>query len=173
MTLDDLTIVSGLKAVVLDVDGVLTTGLLPWSEGGNEQLSFDVKDGLGIKLLLKGGFQVALLSGRDVPAVRARGKHLGISHLHLGIKDKVPELEALLARLGIEPREVAYMGDDLPDLGVLRFVGYPAAPADARPEIKAVAKFVTGSPGGRGAVRELAEHLLKAQGQWMSLLTGL
>jgi 3-deoxy-D-manno-octulosonate 8-phosphate phosphatase (KDO 8-P phosphatase) len=91
----------------------------------------------------------------------------------LGIKDKVPELEVLLAKLGVKPEEVAYMGDDLNDLGVLRFVGYPTAPADGRPEVRALAKFVTGRPGGRGAVRELAEHLLKAQGRWMSLLTGL
>jgi YrbI family 3-deoxy-D-manno-octulosonate 8-phosphate phosphatase len=172
VTLDDLRTLAAVKLVVLDVDGVLTTGQLPWSEGGNQHLVFDVKDGLGIKLLSRAGIGVALLSGRAPEATRARAAHLGIPHVMLGIKHKLPRLEELLAQEGLELRDVAYMGDDLPDLSVLKAVGYPVAPADAVAEVREVAKFVTSRPGGRGAVRELAEHLLKAQGRWASLLTG-
>ncbi len=104
--------------------------------------------------------------------VKARARTLGIQHVLLGIKIKVPALETLLGELGLTAREVAYMGDDLNDLAPLTFVGYPTAPADARPEVLAAARFVSSRPGGRGAVRELAEHLLKAQGRWETLLVG-
>ena len=93
--------------------------------------------------------------------------------MHLGIKNKVERLQSILDELGLDAREVCFMGDDLNDLGVLRMVGYPAAPADARPEVLEAATFVSSRPGGRGAVRELAEHILKAQGRWAALLTGI
>jgi YrbI family 3-deoxy-D-manno-octulosonate 8-phosphate phosphatase len=172
VTLEDLTIVNGIKLVVFDIDGVLTTGLMPWGPGGNDQLAFDVKDGMGIGMLLRAGIQVALLSGRDTDMAKARAQTLGIKHVMLGIKKKVPALEKLLEELGLDPREVAYMGDDLNDLAALTYVGYPTAPVDARPEVLAAARFVSSRPGGRGAARELAEHLLKSQGRWASLLVG-
>lgn len=172
VTLDDLTALAEVRGVILDVDGVLTTGLLPWSAEGNDRLTFDVRDGLGIKLLQRAGISVALLSGRAPEAVRHRAAALGIRHLRLGDSNKIPHFESLLAEMGLEARQVAYMGDDLPDLPVLRAAGYAAAPADARPEVRAAARFVAGAPGGRGAVRELAEHLLKGQGRWHQLLTG-
>ena len=154
------------RLVALDVDGVLTDGGLHYDPEGREQKRFHVADGLGIKLLRRAGLEVAIISGRASPAVAARARELGIAHLHQGVEDKRALLDQLLARLELCPAQVAYMGDDLPDLPVLRVVGFPAAPADARPEVRQAARWVTSAPGGRGAVRELAEHLLKAQGKW-------
>ncbi len=170
VTLESLQVIKGIRLVLLDVDGVLTPAQLLYGPPGAERVPFDVRDGLGIKLLQRAGIEVGLLSGRAPQAVRSRAADLGIAHLHLGIDDKLPRLTQLLEGLGLEPRQVAYMGDDLPDLPVLRAVGYPVAPADARPEVQRVAHLVTGAPGGRGAVRELAEHLLKAQGKWAEVL---
>jgi YrbI family 3-deoxy-D-manno-octulosonate 8-phosphate phosphatase len=161
------------RLLVLDVDGVLTDGSLPFSGEGQPTKTFNVRDGLGIKLLLQAGLQVALLSGRASAAVETRAAELGIPHVLLGVKDKVAALGDLLAQLGLEEGQVACMGDDLPDLEVLRRVGYPMAPADAVAEVKAVARLVTRAPGGRGAVREAAEYLLRAQGRWGTVLTHL
>jgi 3-deoxy-D-manno-octulosonate 8-phosphate phosphatase (KDO 8-P phosphatase) len=102
--------------------------------------------------------------------MRRRAEGLGIEHVHLGVKEKGPRLDALLATLGLQASEVAYMGDDLNDLPVLRRVGYPAAPADAQAEVLEAARFVASKPGGRGAARELVEHLLRAQDKWESIV---
>lgn len=170
VTLETLQIVKGIRLVLLDVDGVLTPGQLLYGAPGAERLPFDVRDGLGVKLLARAGIEVGLLSGRGPEAVRTRAADLGIAHVHLGVDDKLPRLRELAASLGLDLRQVAYMGDDLPDLPVLRAVGYPVAPADARPEVQRAVQLVTRAPGGRGAVRELAEHLLKAQEKWAEVL---
>lgn len=154
-----------IRLLVLDVDGVLTTGALVYGPDGEGPKVFDVKDGLGIKLLQEQGVQVAILSGRDTPAVERRARDLGIAQVHLGVKDKVAGLRRLLEALGgIDEAHVAYMGDDLVDLGPMRRVGLPAAPADAHAEARRVARFVARAGGGRGAVRELCDHLLRARG---------
>ncbi len=158
---------AGIRVLVLDVDGVLTTGALVYGPEGEGPKVFDVKDGLGIKLLQQEGVDVALLSGRDTPAVARRARDLGIAQVHLGVKDKVAGLRRILDALGgVDEAHVAYMGDDLVDLGPLRRVGLPAAPADAHPEARRLARFVSTAPGGRGAVRELCDHLLRARGAW-------
>lgn len=159
------------RVLVLDVDGVLTTGALVYGAEGEGPKTFDVRDGLGIKLLQRHGVEVALLSGRDTPAVARRARDLGIAQVHLGVKDKVAGLRAILAALGgVDEADVAYMGDDLVDLGPLRRVGLPAAPADAHPEARRLARFVSTAPGGRGAVRELCDHLLRARGVYSSAI---
>lgn len=157
---------AAIKLVALDVDGVLTDGSIHLDADGRELKRFHVADGLGIKHLRDQGLEVAIISGRASPAVAARARELGIAHVHQGVPDKLAVLGQLLEQLGLTPGQVAYMGDDLPDLTVLRQVGFAVAPADARPEALAAARWVTRAPGGQGAVRELAEHLLRAQGKW-------
>jgi 3-deoxy-D-manno-octulosonate 8-phosphate phosphatase (KDO 8-P phosphatase) len=157
------------RLVALDVDGVLTDGRVIHSPTGELQV-FDVRDGLGIKLLLREGLTVAWISGRGCAATKLRAAELGVSELHLHSGPKGEVLAALQARLGVRPEETIAMGDDLPDLGLASRAGLFAAPADAHPEVLARAHYVCAAPGGRGAVRELAEILLRARGAWQRAL---
>jgi 3-deoxy-D-manno-octulosonate 8-phosphate phosphatase (KDO 8-P phosphatase) len=164
-----------IKLVVLDVDGVLTDGRLIYGADGEEIKQFSVRDGLGIRLLLESGVQVAVLTGRSSPAVTARCSDLGIRSdlVVLGSHDKDADIDRILSRLEIgDPREVAVVGDDLPDLPMLARGGLAVCPADAAPEVAAVCDLILGSEGGRGAVRELAQLILKAQGKWMDRVGG-
>jgi 3-deoxy-D-manno-octulosonate 8-phosphate phosphatase (KDO 8-P phosphatase) len=157
-----------IRLLVLDVDGVLTDGTLLYTPRGEEGKQFSVRDGLGIRLLLGAGIEVAILSGRRSEATTVRCRELGISPelVMLGSSDKGAGLDALEQQLGLEDHQVAAMGDDLPDVPVLTRVGFSACPSDAAPEVAATCHLVCGSAGGRGAVRELVELLLKAQGRW-------
>ncbi len=159
-----------IRAVILDVDGVLTDGGIIIGDDGAEMKRFHAHDGAGIKYLLRSGIQVALLSGRRCEAVERRARELGIAHIRQGAKDKLPVYEELLTELGLPDEAVCYVGDDLTDIPVLRRAGVAVAVASARPEVRAVADEVTEAPGGQGAVRELAERLLKAQGKWETIL---
>lgn len=159
-----------IRAVILDVDGVLTDGGIIIGDDGAETKRFHTHDGAGIKYLLRSGIQVALLSGRRCEAVERRARELGIAHIRQGAKDKLPAYEELLTELGLPDEAVCYVGDDLTDIPVLRRAGVAVAVASARPEVRAVADEVTEAPGGQGAVRELAERLLKAQGKWETIL---
>ena len=158
------------RLLVLDVDGVLTDGRLDYGAEGEDRKRFPVRDGLGIKLLRRGGVSVALLSGRRGAPLEARARELGCDRVVLGVEAKLPALEALARDLQVPLEEVAYMGDDLIDLAPLRRVGLPCAPADAVPEVLALAHHVTRARGGDGAARELAEHLLRARGVWADLV---
>ncbi len=158
------------RLLVLDVDGVLTDGTLIYSTDGEDRKQFSVRDGLAIRLLLQAGVQVAVITGRSSEVVTTRCRELGVrSELILvGSRDKNADLDRIERLLGIEDRtEIAAMGDDLPDLPMLARAGFAACPADAAPEVAAACDLVCGAVGGRGAVRELAELLLKAQGKWM------
>jgi 3-deoxy-D-manno-octulosonate 8-phosphate phosphatase (KDO 8-P phosphatase) len=157
-----------IRLLVLDVDGVLTDGTLVYTSRGEESKQFSVRDGLGIRLLLDAGIEIAILSGRRSEAVAIRCRELGISRelVVLGSGDKSADLGALETQLVLEDRQVAAMGDDLPDVPVLQRAGFSACPSDAVPEVAATCHLVCGSPGGHGAVREIAELLLKAQGRW-------
>ncbi len=161
---DLLARAAGVKLLLLDVDGVLTDGRLYYSDRGEELKAFDVKDGHGI-VHLRSHVALGVISGRPGLA-RKRLEELGFRHLVFSQRDKLPAYEELRAGLGLEDREVAYMGDDVNDLALLARVGLSAAPADARPEVLAAVRFVARSPGGRGAVRELCELLLRARGAW-------
>lgn len=157
-----------IRALVLDVDGVLTDGRILLLPGGDEGKTFNVRDGLGIQLMGAGHVPVAFLSGRDSVAVRKRAQELGVEEVHLGIQDKVAAYEGLLKTFGVKDENVAYVGDDLPDLPLLERCGLSFAVADAVPEVRAVAHVVLRAGGGQGAVREACERILKAQGAWFS-----
>jgi 3-deoxy-D-manno-octulosonate 8-phosphate phosphatase (KDO 8-P phosphatase) len=155
-----------IRLLLLDVDGVLTEGQLFFDAKGEALKVFHVRDGHGLKMAMRAGLEVALLSGRRSDAAFHRARELGISRFYEGLRDKVAVLEELLATLGLTPREVAMVADDLVDLPVLNRVGLAVAVADAVPEVKAAAHWVTSLPGGRGAVRQVTDLLLKARGQW-------
>lgn len=156
---------AGVRLLALDVDGVLTDGRVTYV-GEHESQSFWVQDGQGLVWLRKAGVRLAWISGRGCEATERRARELGVDELHLrsGPKDQV--LGEVQARLGVAPAETAAMGDDLPDLGLAERAGFFAAPANARSEVRARADLVTRASGGAGAVRELVEHILRAQGRW-------
>lgn len=158
------------RLVVLDVDGVLTDGSINISGTGEAFKVFNVRDGLGIKLLQKAGIEVAIITGRTSTIVAERARELGITRLAQGCSFKLPAYEALLKELELEDSEVACMGDDLPDLPLLTRAGFAATPADGNPDLDAVVDWRSDAPGGRGAVRALAEKILKAQGVWDALV---
>ena len=158
-----------MQLLVLDVDGVLTDGGLWFDASGQLIKRFDVRDGLGIRLLQQAGLQVALLSGGQGGATEVRARQLGIEHCLVGIKDKVPALERLQRALGVTPAETVFVGDDLNDLAVRPVVGLLLAPADACAPVRRGADLVLRRRGGRGAVRELAERILQARGRWQGL----
>jgi 3-deoxy-D-manno-octulosonate 8-phosphate phosphatase (KDO 8-P phosphatase) len=156
--------------LVFDVDGVLTDGGLYYGPQGEALKRFNVQDGHGINLALRAGLRVALLTARSSQIVDYRAKELGIETVLQGRKDKVAGLEALLAEIGVGEHQVAYMGDDLIDLGPLTRARLSACPADACPEVCARVDVVVSSAGGHGAVREFIEFVLKAQGKWDALV---
>jgi 3-deoxy-D-manno-octulosonate 8-phosphate phosphatase (KDO 8-P phosphatase) len=158
--------VERIKLLTLDVDGVLTDGLLFYHDDGTESKAFDVRDGHGIKMLRQGGIESALISGRSCPMVEKRAADLGITEVTQGVRDKVPVLERLLSEKGLTPEEVAFMGDDVVDLPIMNRVGFSVAVADASEFLFDTAHYVTIAPGGRGAVREVAELILAVQGLW-------
>ncbi len=160
---------AALSVVVLDVDGVLTDGGLWYGPQGELIKRFDVRDGLGIRLLQHAGVEVALLSGGRGGATEVRAQHLGIRHCLVGAKDKPVALAALRQQLGVSVAQMAYVGDDLNDLAVQSDVGLLIATADAALPLRRRADALLRHKGGRGAVRELAEQLLQAKGLWAQL----
>ena len=154
------------QLLCLDVDGVMTDGSIWIDDLGIETKRFHVRDGTGIKMWMRLGFQVAIITGRRGMAVRHRANELGIQHLLQGSSDKLADFGNLLNGLGLSASESAMLGDDLPDLPIMKLVGYPMAVSDAVSEVRAVADFVTTRPGGHAAVREAIEHLLQAKERW-------
>jgi 3-deoxy-D-manno-octulosonate 8-phosphate phosphatase (KDO 8-P phosphatase) len=148
------------RLLVLDVDGVLTDGRLYFGPGGEAMKVFHVRDGHGLKAAAAAGIVLAIVSGRRSRAVTARARELGIRHVRQGVTDKLAELDRLCVRLGFERRQCACIGDDTPDVPLMRAVGVAFAVQDAHPEARAVADVVTRLPGGRGAVREACDWLL-------------
>ncbi|MDG0978906.1 MAG: HAD-IIIA family hydrolase [Halieaceae bacterium] len=159
-----------LKALALDVDGVLSDGRLYYGNDGEELKTFNIRDGLGIKLLQQAGINVAIITGRTSNIVARRARELGIEHIIQGREDKVTALQELCARLHLTTEQVAYMGDDLPDRKAIIVAGFGATVADGSDDIKAVADWQSNKPGGAGAVRELAETWLKSLGVWDELV---
>lgn len=155
-----------IRCLVLDVDGVLTDGGLYTDDTGRQSRRFHVHDGFAIHWFQRLGGVVILCSGKVSDAVAARARELSIAHVIQGSRDKVVDLETLLRQLGLRWEQVAMVADDLPDVPVLRVCGYPIAVANAVEEVRAAARWVTGLAGGRGAVREAVEHLLRASGRW-------
>lgn len=154
----------------MDVDGVLTDGRIVYSDRGDEIKAFHGRDGSGIKLWLGQGKRAALLTGRQSEIVQRRGAELGITTIIQGADAKLPAFEKLLADQGVTAAQTAYIGDDLPDVPLLRRSGLAAAVADACPEARAAAHYVTQTAGGRGAVREVIELVLRHQGRWQQIV---
>jgi len=159
-----------IRLMVLDVDGVLTDGRLYYGAQGEALKVFDVHDGHGIRMLLANGVDVALLSARRSEIVAARARELGIPRAVQGATDKAVAFAALLAESGLGAEQTGYIGDDLPDLPVLRLAGFAATVADGRDELKAVAHWIAPCPGGRAAVRALADFVLDAKGIDLSMM---
>jgi 3-deoxy-D-manno-octulosonate 8-phosphate phosphatase (KDO 8-P phosphatase) len=154
------------KLLLLDVDGVLTDGRIIFSDGGLETKCFDVKDGHAIKLSQRAGIQVGIITGRTSDVVARRAEELGIELLYQGRFDKVSALDEIVELTGIGNEGIAYVGDDIVDVPIMSRVGFSAAVGDAVPEAKENALYVASRPGGRGAVREIIEFILKNQGLW-------
>lgn len=162
-----------IKAVVFDVDGVMTDGSLTFDENGVEYKTFNAKDGQGIVMMNKAGFVTAIITARENGTVRHRFKNLGMTKLYEGCKNKIAALNALMAEFNLKPEEIAYMGDDLPDICVLKTVGLPCCPFDAVDEVKEQALFVSSKNGGRGAVRELCDMVLKSSHKYDEIVSAI
>jgi 3-deoxy-D-manno-octulosonate 8-phosphate phosphatase (KDO 8-P phosphatase) len=158
-----------IKLLVLDVDGVLTDGGLWFDANGQLIKRFDVRDGLGIRLLQQTGVEIAFLSGGQGGATEVRARQLGIQHCLVGIKDKPEAVLQLQQQLGIDMTETGFVGDDLNDLAVRPVVGLLMAPADACAPVRQGAHAVLRNKGGHGAIRELAETILQSHGRWQNL----
>ncbi|OHB56989.1 MAG: hypothetical protein A2Y07_11540 [Planctomycetes bacterium GWF2_50_10] len=159
-----------IKLLILDVDGVLTDGGIIINADGSESKIFSVLDGHGIRMWHRAGFQSAIISGRTTEATAHRAKQLEITYVYQQCIDKLPTFEQLLNQTGITADEVAYIGDDIMDIPIIRRVGFGVAVANAVSECKSAAHYVTTNTGGRGAVRETVEYILKNTGRWDELM---
>ncbi len=157
---------AAIKLVVFDVDGVLTSGEIIYTDEGAELKTFDVKDGLGLRVASDAGLHLVLMTGRSSRVVERRARDLHISDVLQRVGDKEEALRQLAAEKQLSLESIAFMGDDLNDRAAIRMAGVSIAPADAAPEIKEIVDLITDAPGGRGAAREAVEAILKAQGRW-------
>lgn len=166
---------SRIKLLLMDVDGVLTDGRLYWIPGASGQMvetkGFDSQDGIALQWLRWQGIKTGVISGRDSPATAERAAQCKMAYVYQGHIEKIPILEEIMRDAGVDRSEVAYIGDDLTDLVVMHRVGFAIATANARPEVKRDAHYVTECAGGNGAVREVTELILKAQGRWGQILS--
>ena len=153
---------------IFDVDGVLTDGTIHISTDGELLRSMNIKDGYALKTAIQEGFTVCIISGGKNEGVRKRLRDLGITDIYLGVQDKVEQLEEFMDIYNINRDNVLYMGDDIPDLYVMKMVGMPCCPQDAAPEIKDISRYVSHKKGGKGCVRDVIEQVLKVQGKWMN-----
>ncbi|NNF99872.1 MAG: HAD-IIIA family hydrolase [Desulfobacteraceae bacterium] len=162
-----------IRLLLLDVDGVLTTGDIIYNDRGEETKVFNAKDGLGLRLLMKAGIRVGIVTGRRSEALRHRCKNLQIDLVFDGIREKAGTLSEIEKQSSVSSAHIAFVGDDLPDLPIMRKCGVAIAVADAHELVKEAADMVTHAKGGRGAVRETAEAILKAQDAWDRLIHSL
>jgi 3-deoxy-D-manno-octulosonate 8-phosphate phosphatase (KDO 8-P phosphatase) len=162
-----------IKMVLIDVDGVLTCGDIIYSDSGEQIKIFNVKDGVGIRLLKEAGLKVGIITGRKGQALHHRCVNLGIDLIFDGVRHKDKVIDDITARTGISKEAMAFVGDDLPDLPVMKRVGLAVAVSDAHEIIRQMAHITTRAPGGKGAVREISETILKAQGLWDALISRL
>ena len=162
--------IQGIRLVCTDVDGVLTSGALHYAGHAAHSKTFNVRDGAGIKWLQRAGIPVAFISGLDSPATRDRARDLQVEDCIVGRLDKKPVLDALCAKYGLRPDQVAHLGDDLADLPLLTCVGLACCPQDAVAEVQAAVHWVVPVAGGAGVLRAVAERLLKAQGHWEGIV---
>ena len=168
--MDQETRARNIALLILDVDGVLTDGQLLFNDQGEAMKVFNTQDGLGISAARQAGLRTAIITGRETEMVRRRGAELNITDVYQGAKDKVHAYQELLDKYNLAPEQVAYVGDDINDLAVMTRVGLACAVANAVPDVKQRAHFITTREGGRGAVREVIELILRAQGKWDTIV---
>jgi len=166
----DLNKLKLIKLLVLDVDGVLTDGSIIYNDKGEETKVFNAKDGLGIRLLMEAGIEICIATGRSSKALHHRCENLGITRVFDGLNDKTAIPGVLLEQTGVTAEKIAAIGDDLPDLPLMKKVGVSIAVADAHEIVRKNADMITLAKGGAGAVREVCEAILKAQGHWENIL---
>jgi 3-deoxy-D-manno-octulosonate 8-phosphate phosphatase (KDO 8-P phosphatase) len=155
-----------INTFIFDVDGVLTNGEILASDSGEYLRTFNIKDGYALQLAVKKGYHVAIISGGSGAAMQKRFEGLGIPDIFLGVSDKVAVYQNLVLKHKLEACQILYMGDDIPDLNVMKLVGLPTCPADAVPEIKAISAYISPYEGGKTAVRDIVEKVLRVQNQW-------
>ncbi len=158
----------GVTTFIFDYDGVMTDGTVYMDSNGDPLRTSNVKDGYALQLASKLGYHLAVISGAVVTNISKRLHSLGVQDVYTGIPDKVVKLEEYMAQYGLEPEQIVYMGDDIPDLPVMRRVGVAACPADAADEVRQISLYVSDRPGGKGCVRDIIEQTLKVQGKWMT-----
>jgi 3-deoxy-D-manno-octulosonate 8-phosphate phosphatase (KDO 8-P phosphatase) len=151
---------------IFDVDGVLTDSSVHVTPTGDMLRIMNIRDGFAMKAALESGYRVCIISGGNNEGVRIRLRNLGIYDIHLASPNKVDTFNEYIELYGIQPENVLYMGDDIPDYHVMQLVGLPTCPQDASPEIKAISKYISHKNGGKGAVREVIEQVMKVQGKW-------
>ncbi|MDD4608824.1 MAG: HAD-IIIA family hydrolase [Bacteroidaceae bacterium] len=160
---------SKIKAIIFDIDGVLSCETVALQESGNPMRTINIKDGYALQLAVKRGFHVAIITGGQSEAVRQRYEALGITDIYMGASIKTDPFAELLTRYGVTADEVLYMGDDIPDYEVMKQCGLPCCPADAAPEIKSISTYISPRNGGQGCGRDVIEQVLKAHDKWFSL----
>ena len=156
------------NTLIFDYDGVMTDGTVYMDSNGDPLRTSNVKDGYALQLAGKQGFHLAVISGAVVTNITKRLNMLGVSDVYTGIPDKVVKLEEYMAQYGLKPEQIVYVGDDIPDIKVMRRVGVAACPADAAPEVREICHYISERRGGQGCVRDVVEQVLKAQGKWMA-----
>jgi 3-deoxy-D-manno-octulosonate 8-phosphate phosphatase (KDO 8-P phosphatase) len=165
-------IMNDITTFVFDVDGVLTDGSVFVNNAGEMLRTMNIRDGYALKTAVDNGYNVCIISGGSNEGVRVRLRNLGITDIHLGTPDKVATFDEYIDIYTILPEHVLYMGDDIPDYHVMQLVGLPTCPQDASPEIKAISKYISHKNGGKGAVRDVIEQVMKVQGKWMESFDG-
>ncbi|MBF4472589.1 MULTISPECIES: KdsC family phosphatase [Flavobacterium] len=165
-------IMNDITAFIFDVDGVLTDGSVFVSNEGEMLRTMNIRDGYALKAAVESGYHVCIISGGSNEGVRIRLRNLGITNIHLGTPDKVKTFKEYTDLYGINPEQVLYMGDDIPDYHVMKLVGLPACPQDASPEIKTISAYISHKNGGKGAVRDVIEQVMKVQGKWTTHFDG-
>ncbi len=157
-----------IKAFIFDVDGVLSPDSIPMSPEGEPMRMVNIKDGYALNLAYKSGYGLAIITGGDTEAVRLRFSKLGIEHIYMKSSIKINDFNDYLSKTSYKPEEIIYVGDDLPDYHVMKEVGLPVAPADAAPEIRGIAKYISHKKGGEGVARDVIEQVMKTHGTWMN-----
>jgi len=158
---------NNIKAIIFDIDGVLSSETITLSAEGEPLRSVNIKDGYAIQLAMKLGLRIAIMTGAKVTSIRKRYEGLGVEDIYIGCSIKINTYEAFLKKYGLTDKEIMYMGDDIPDLEIMRRVGCPVCPKDACPEIKEISIYVSDRIGGHGCGRDIIEQVLRAQGKWV------
>ena len=165
-------LMNDITTFIFDVDGVLTDSSVHITPEGEMLRIMNIRDGFAMKAAVESGYHVCIISGGSNEGVRIRLKNLGIKDIHLACPDKVKNFKEYTELYNIKPEQVLYMGDDIPDYHVMKLVGLPTCPQDASPEIKGISTYISHKNGGRGAVRDVIEQVMKVQGKWMEYFDG-